>query len=443
MSTVIIGAAGAVGKRLCAALARRGDRVIAADRSPQLPDVIKAAAAACEPNVDVTNMEALNQLFSKHRDIDTVWNLAAPLSVETAVNPEIAEAITIGGMKNVLEAMGRTGVRKICFTDSIGSFGSAAPRVNCTARWLTENPTQDPGSDYGRQKRGCRELMADFSERHGGDPRFAVLPGVLHSEALWGGGTTEYALEALQAASRGQPFPCPVSPDVTLPMIFVEDLMRGLLALQDADERALREPEHGYAIPGLSFSANDLFEEIRRHVPGFETTLELNPTMEKFARLWPDTLSLSEPRRDLGYAPSVGLAEMVEVVLSAHFERNASTANTFRQVDLDGNGTLERGEIHDYLLRIISIPSSQLEADHEELRGALRELCHELVERAMADMGHDAEGRISIEEFQHWSKANTLTGLVEEWKEKKFEKYKLWMQGAAGGASGAAGGYNM
>ena len=32
------------------------------------------------------------------------------------------------------------------------------------------------------------------------DPRFAVLPGVLHTEAVWGNGTTEYALDALLAA---------------------------------------------------------------------------------------------------------------------------------------------------------------------------------------------------------------------------------------------------
>jgi threonine 3-dehydrogenase len=42
--------------------------------------------------------------------------------------------------------------------------------------------------------------MDAFARDHGGDPRFAVLPGVLHSEAVWGNGTTEYALDALLAA---------------------------------------------------------------------------------------------------------------------------------------------------------------------------------------------------------------------------------------------------
>ena len=75
--------------------------------------------------------------------------------------------------------------------------------------------------------------------------RFAVLPGVLHSAAVWGGGTTEYALEALQAAANGKSYICPIDPDATLPMIYVDDLMRGLVALQDAPEANLSEPENG------------------------------------------------------------------------------------------------------------------------------------------------------------------------------------------------------
>ena len=66
-----------------------------------------------------------------------------------------------------------------------------------------ENPTQDPGSDYGEQKRACRELLDEWATRDGGDPRIPILPGVLHGEPVWGNGTTEYALDAMLAAARG------------------------------------------------------------------------------------------------------------------------------------------------------------------------------------------------------------------------------------------------
>merc|ERR1712098_338212 len=94
----------------------------------------------------------------------------------------------------------------------------------------------------------------------GGDARWAVLPGVVHPEADWGKGTTEYALQAIKDAVDGRVFQCPLEPDIMLPMVFVDDLIRGLLALQDKERSALVEPECGYAIPGLSFTAAELFD---------------------------------------------------------------------------------------------------------------------------------------------------------------------------------------
>lgn len=320
MSVLIIGAAGAVGKRLVRALAARGERIVAVDRTLELPAELQHLVTYAETGVDVRDFNTVKKVLRRHRFVETVWNLAAPLSVETALNPAVAEQVTVNGMRNVLWAMYEAKVKRIMFTDSIGSFGQTAPRRDCTARWLVENPAQDPGSDYGRQKRGCRRLMNEFW-RYGGDPRWAVLPGVLHTEGAWGNGTTEYALDALKAAAKGEPFVCPVDPDVMLPMIFVDDLMRGLLALQDAPESQLAQPERGYAVPGLSFTPNQLFSEIRRHVPDFEVTVELNQNMNTFANIWPDTLSMREPLEDLGYAPLVGLGEMVEKVFDAHKQR--------------------------------------------------------------------------------------------------------------------------
>ena len=77
--------------------------------------------------------------------------------------------------------------------------------------------------------------------------------------------------------------------------------------------------------------------------------MELNPNMSKFARLWPDTLSPVEARDDLGYAPQVALAQMVSTVLSAHAERNSSTETMFREIDLDGDGKLDRYELERFV----------------------------------------------------------------------------------------------
>ena len=66
-----------------------------------------------------------------------------------------------------------------------------------------------------------------------------------------------------------------------MPMIFVDDLMRGLIALQDAEEQRLTEPHRGYCLPGLSFTPNELFAEIRKHHSGFGFRVQLNDNMNK------------------------------------------------------------------------------------------------------------------------------------------------------------------
>ena len=311
-STLVIGAAGSIGRRLCAALAHRGDNVIAADKVHRFE-----TSANVRVFMDVRENDSVQRVFRNHDTIDVVWNLAAPLSIETARDPANARSTTVGGMQNVLAAMTECGVRKLCFTDTIASFGQSAPRL-ARARWLTRNPTQDPGSDYGMQKRECRDMLRSFTQRHNGDTRFAILPGVLHGDAAWGNGTTEYVLDALLAASRGEKFSCPIDTDVKLPMAFVDDIIIGLLQLQDARKETLLEPEGGYALAGVSFTAEELFDEIKKHFPRFKSDLNVNQTMNTFAHTWPDKLSHEEGLRDLKYKYNTSLEQIVEIILAIH-----------------------------------------------------------------------------------------------------------------------------
>ena len=53
MSVLVIGAAGAVGKRLIGALAARGERIVAVDKAPALPESIRTLVMHAETNKDV------------------------------------------------------------------------------------------------------------------------------------------------------------------------------------------------------------------------------------------------------------------------------------------------------------------------------------------------------------------------------------------------------
>ena len=111
------------------------------------------------------------------------------------------------------------------------------------------------------------------------------------------------------------------------------------VALQEADEAMLTEPEKGYCVPGLSFTPQELFEEIRKHHPGFGYRVELDANMNKFANLWPDELSGAEPLRDLdGF---IGACVIRDHDLVDHVERNLAVGA------LDRSGRVVRGH-HDH-----------------------------------------------------------------------------------------------
>ena len=175
-----------------------------------------------------------------------------------------------------------------------------------------------------------------------------------------------------------------------MPFVYVPDLISTLVALGDAAPEALKEPENGlkkqfqknffghcdmrnrflqflpnpisrphnlnsatsktlkscfyakliqicllpkswfcirYAVPAFSFSARQLFDEIKKHHPDFQWEVELEPNMDKFSRLWPNTMSAKEAARDLGITPKFGLPETVQSVLESHWERMKAADN--------------------------------------------------------------------------------------------------------------------
>ena len=336
---LVVGASGAIGRVLVAYLLRGGVKVVAClHRNPlKLPEDLAGTPLLSEEfGIDVLRMDTLERAFSAHAEtaagssggIAAVWMLAAPLSVESAHDPKRAEDIVVGGMDRILYLMTKYGVPRVLFSDSIGSYGAAAPRTGCTARWLTEHPWQDPGSDYGRQKRACRNLMRvwEQSRPDAREARWAVIPGVLHTDSTWGDGTTEYALAAVRAAARGETFACPVPLDVRLPMCMRDDVVEALFRLTMAARGSLQEPEGGYAVAGISFSARELFTSIRRTVaPEFKWTVmtkedERASPAATFARLWPDSLCPVAARRDLEFVARGGTLDEIVRTLFASWE---------------------------------------------------------------------------------------------------------------------------
>jgi threonine 3-dehydrogenase len=226
-------------------------------------------------------------------------------------------------MERVLNCMREFNIKKIYFSDSIGSYGITSPRLSATARFLMENPTHDPQSDYGLQKRQCRELLVRFMREHDMDARFVVIPGVLHNGAVWGGGTTEYALDAILSAVKGEHYVCPIREDVLLPMIHSEDLIRGMIALMNSPQESFLPHCRGVALAGFSFTPKQLFDELVTYFPNFTYSFdsESNPQAAVFAVTWPDTLCPDEGATHINFRAQRNFQETVKEIVESHQKR--------------------------------------------------------------------------------------------------------------------------
>lgn len=347
---LIIGASGAIGKKLTEKCLQAGWRVLAPLHRTPMPEYLTSKYGKdqliSEFGFDITKWKIVKELFEKYsKNIFCVWNLAAPLSVEAEKNPKLSEQVTVGGMKSILAAMSKYNVNKICFSDSIGSFGNGSPRYDCPANFLISNPNHDSGSSYGLQKSKCRQLLKEFSYKDKeNDTRFAVIPGVLHGSPKWGDGTTEYALEALKFGvySSNKEYHCPVPLTKPLPMIYIDDLIQGLYLLMVTKKKYLHEPENGYSMAGFSFNAKDLFHEIMtKYNSKFKFKLAIlekksnEPTAAfKFANLWPCSLSPYEARNDLHFNAKYNFETTIASIIDKHRERRKMDAKNARNVIL-------------------------------------------------------------------------------------------------------------
>ncbi len=304
---LITGACGQIGTELTQVLRERygNENVVATDIQPLPP---KLAASGPGAYLDVTQRDALIELVQRYR-IDTIYHMAAILSATGEEKPRLAWAVNIGGLYNVLEVARELGVRRVYHPSSIAAFGPQTPKENTPQETVLR-----PTTMYGITKVTGELLGAYYRRRFGVDVRGIRYPGVISSEALPGGGTTDYAVEIFYEAIRHKRYTCFVREDTVLPMIYMPDCIRATLMLMDADGSRLEHATE-YNLAALSFSAGELAAEIRKHIPDF--VCEYRPDFrQQIADSWPRTIDDSAAREEWGWSPQYDLAAMVEDMLA-------------------------------------------------------------------------------------------------------------------------------
>ena len=243
---LVIGSAGQIGSELVPALRQKygGDNVIATGRRTPLPEVIKSSGPVIY--LDALEKNRLSQVLFEY-EIDTIYHMASILSATGEKIPQTAWDININGLMNVLEVSKNYKIDKIIWPSSIAAFGPTTPKEN------TPNITVlQPTTMYGITKVAGELLAEYYYNKYNLDIRSMRLPGIISSETLPGGGTTDYAVEIFYEAIKNKKYTCFLKKGTYLDMMYMPDAINSAINLMEADPDKLIH-RNAFNVTGMIF----------------------------------------------------------------------------------------------------------------------------------------------------------------------------------------------
>ena len=305
---LVTGAVGQIGSELTLALRDRygAENVVAGFHhtgpTPQLRDSGPLA------RLDVTDRARLEEVVDKYR-IDTIFHMAAILSAVGEKKPNLAWHVNIDGLYNVLEVARTQEMTRVFVPSSIAVFGPETPRDPAPQETVLR-----PTTMYGVTKVAGELLGNYYVRRFGLDVRGVRYPGIISSETLPGGGTTDYAVEVFYKALQEGHYDFFVRADTVLPMMYMPDCIRATIELMEADFDRLKH-HCDFNLAGMSFSAEELALEIKKHIPEF--TYEFHPDFrQEIADSWPKRIDDAAAREEWDWKPEFDLPSMVTDMLA-------------------------------------------------------------------------------------------------------------------------------
>jgi dTDP-glucose 4,6-dehydratase len=298
---VVAGGAGFLGSHLCDSLVERGDTVVCLDDLSTGSRENVAHLIGCERfSLVVTNVSENVDLPDASR-VDAVCNLASPASPPAYLaRPFDTLAVGSEGTRRLLELARRHEARFLMASTS-EVYGDPAVHPQVESYRGNVDPT-GPRSVYDEAKRFSESLTMAMHRTHGLDVGIVRIFNTYGPRLSAGDGrvVSNFIVQAL----RGDPLTVYGDGSQTRSLCFVEDEIRGLIALLDSslvgpvnvgnpDERTMLDLA-GFILEVTGSSSQIVFEPLPIDDP---------------TRRCPD---ISLARRELGWEPRIGLREGIE-----------------------------------------------------------------------------------------------------------------------------------
>jgi nucleoside-diphosphate-sugar epimerase len=141
------------------------------------------------------------------------------------------------------------------------------------------------------------ELLGEYYHyRYGLDFWYLRYPCIISADSQPGGGTTDYAVQIFQDAVKSGRFECNLQASTRLPMMYIEDCLRATLEIMEAPAESLSM--RIYNVNAMSFTPEELAQEVLKHVPEFQITYRVDPLRQAIADSWRMNLDDSNAWKD-------------------------------------------------------------------------------------------------------------------------------------------------
>ncbi len=303
---LIIGAGGQIGVELALALRNvyGTDNVIASDIKEAHPMLKDSGPYAVLNAMDAPATLAL----IKKEGITQVYLLAALLSATGEKDPKRAWDINMQSLLQLLDLGVQEKLSKIYWPSSIAVFGPTTPHNSTPQQTVIE-----PRTVYGISKYAGELWCQYYNQRWGLDVRSLRYPGLISWKSAPGGGTTDYAVEIYHEALKNKKYTCFLSEDTYLPMMYMDDAIRGTIELMEAPVEQMKT-RMAYNLSAMSFSPKEIAAAIQKHIPEF--TIDYAPDFrQQIADGWPKNIDDATAREHWNWKPEFDLDKMTADML--------------------------------------------------------------------------------------------------------------------------------
>jgi nucleoside-diphosphate-sugar epimerase len=316
MRILITGAAGMVGRKLIARLAKdgklNGRKIAALD----LHDIVPPQAPAMEGVTvsihtgDLAAPGAMASLVTSRPDV--IFHLAGVVSGEAEANFDLGYHVNLDGTRVLFDAIRLAAFApRVVFTSSIAVFGAPFPDI------IPDEFHPTPLTSYGTQKQMSEALLADYSRRGFFDgigirlPTICVRPGKPNKAA------SSFFSGIIREPLSGQEAILPVPRSVLHTHASPRSAVNFLIHAAEIDGAAVG-PRRNLTMPGVAVTVGEQIEALERVAGANAVKLireQPDETIWAIVKGWPTRFE-AKRSRELGFAAENSFDEIIR----AHIE---------------------------------------------------------------------------------------------------------------------------